>query len=86
MSRQGYCIWFVLMNLLFGCSGRVNNEDSAHIVVVGTAINLKYAAGVMSNEQDYYLDGILSWDENMLGKRVSVEGELFVEIFLQFRH
>lgn len=87
MTRINLCFLVLLVNLLFGCTGEVNTEDgnhtedSNHIIVVGTAINLKYAAGVMSNEQDYYLDGVFSWDDNMLGKRVSVKGELFVKIF-----
>jgi hypothetical protein len=101
MIKISLCFLVLLVNLLTGCSGKVNNEDSSHteedssrteedssrtedsshIIVIGTAINLKYAAGVISNEQDYYLDGVLSWDENMLGKRVSVKGELFVKIF-----
>lgn len=79
MTQINLCFWVVLVSLLFGCSGKSNNEDGAHIVVVGTAINMKSGAAVESNEDIYYLDGILSWDKNMLEKRIRVEGELFCE-------
>lgn len=80
MIRINLCVWVVLASLLFGCSGKVENNDNDHVVVVGTAYNLKSGAGVISNEEVYYLDSVDSWDENMLEKRVVVEGELFVEI------
>lgn len=81
MTRSNLCLWLVLGNLLIGCLEKVNNKDSAHIVVEGTAINLKSGAAVESNDDIYYVDGILSWDKNMLEKRVRVDGDLFVKIF-----
>lgn len=69
------------MILFLGCYPNENkNDDSSHIVLVGTAVNLKLGAGVISNENTYYIDGVDSWDNKILEKRVRVEGELFVEI------
>lgn len=81
MTRLNLCLWGMLVSFLFACSGEMSNKDSTHIVVVGTAINLKSGAAVESNEDIYYLDDMLSWDSNMLNKRVQVEGELFVKIY-----
>lgn len=80
MIRVNLFFWVVLVNLLLGCSGNVDKKDSDYVVVVGTAFNLKSGAGVISSKEVYYLEGVESWDDNMLEKRVMVQGELFVEI------
>jgi hypothetical protein len=80
MTKMNLFIWAVLSNLLFGCYMTENKNDSNHFVVVGTAVNLKLGAGVISNERVYYLDEVESWEEKNLEKRVRVEGELFVKI------
>jgi hypothetical protein len=80
MTTIKLCKWIVVMNLLFGCSSKDGNGESVHIVVIGTAVHLKSGAGVISDGEVYRLDGVELWDENILDKRVRVEGELFVEV------
>lgn len=81
MIRIEFCFLVVLVNFLFGCSGETNDKDRTHIVVVGTAVNMVSGAAVESNGSIYYLDDVLSWDEHTLGKKVKVEGDLFVKIY-----
>jgi hypothetical protein len=70
-------LYFCLMPLLF------NSPDTSkhNIVVIGKAYNAKDGAWILSigDEKHYFLDGIVSWDEKIEGKKVKVRGRLLIE-------
>ncbi len=54
-----------------------NNPDTTKITVVGTAVDIKHHAAVLTDDSLlYYLDGIDHWDVKYMGKRVKVTGKL----------
>lgn len=58
------------------------NSEGEPIVILGKAQNAKAGAVVLTPERKvYYLEGIDSWDTEMLGKEVEVTGQLKVETF-----
>ena len=62
---------------LLSC-GNVNKDD---IEVIGQAQNTKAGATVVSREDKkiYYVDGLDSWNDKIIGKIVKVSGKLLVE-------
>jgi hypothetical protein len=64
--------------LVFALCGR---NESKSIVVIGIAENLKAGAAVISESDDkmYYVDGVDSWGDEILGKRIKVKGKLRVK-------
>lgn len=73
-------IWIVIVASLIGCDKKVYENDRNHIVLIGIAENMKGGIGVTSDENLYQFDlNVYSWNNNF-GKRIRVEGELFVEI------
>ena len=56
-------------------------EKKYDIVVVGTAVNRKEGASVISrsNKKYYFLDGIDSWDQKTKGNMIKVSGTLLIE-------
>lgn len=54
-----------------------NDLHPAKITVVGTAVDIKHHAAVLTDDSLlYYLDGIDHWDAKYMGKRVKVTGKL----------
>ncbi len=59
-----------------------NNPSATKITVIGTAVELKQGAAVRTDENIIYdLDGVYSWDDEYLGKRVKVTGRL---VFMEY--
>ncbi len=69
---------FLVMTLL---GGRELPEKD--MVVIGFAENAKAGAVVLSaqDKKMYYVGGVSSWEEGMVGKKVKVTGRLKVEKF-----
>lgn len=78
--------FFFFILLLQGCRS-TNGDDVAvdkdHIVVIGYTGNVKDGGLVISKTDDkgYYVEGVDSWDENMVGKMVKVSGKLLIDEF-----
>ena len=70
-------LYFGLMPLLLNFTDTSKNN----IVVIGEAYNEKNGAWILSkgDKKNYFLDGIESWDEKIVGKKVKVWGRLLVE-------
>lgn len=69
---------FLVITLSGG--GNLSKKDT---VVIGSAENAKAGAVVLSAEDKrmYYVGGLSSWEEGMVGKKVKVTGKLKVEKF-----
>jgi hypothetical protein len=73
----------LLVMILFSLSGNYESGRKK-IVVIGIAEQVKVGAYVMSDDSTpYYLDGVTHWENEILGKRVRVAGELIIEEFYQ---
>lgn len=59
--------------------------DKQQIKIIGTAVNLKAGAVVISQEDKkmYYLDGMSNWSEEMVGKTINASGYLKIIIAKQ---
>ena len=57
------------------------SDFNNRIAIIGKAKNVKAAALIISNNdrKEYELDGIVSWDEKILGKTIKVSGKLFIK-------
>ncbi|RAW01110.1 hypothetical protein [Pseudochryseolinea flava] len=66
-----------LMMTMFCC------QNSEKILVTGVAIDCKAGAGVLTvpDSSLYYVDGIDYWEDNVLGRRIRVEGKLLLRNF-----
>ena len=62
---------------LLSCESVIKDD----IVVIGPAQNAKAGATVVSSEdkKNYYVDGLDSWNDKIIGKAVKVSGKLLVE-------
>lgn len=71
-------LYFVVMTLLSG-----GNFPEKDMVVIGYAENAKAGAVVLSaqDKKMYYVGGISSWEEGVVGKNVKVTGKLKIEKF-----
>jgi hypothetical protein len=71
-------ISFYLITLL-----SYGTADKKDIIIIGKAENAKAGAMVVSKSDNkgYYIAGIASWDERIVGKTIKVQGKLFIEEF-----
>jgi hypothetical protein len=54
--------------------------EKEKITVIGTAWNAKRSAIIVTDSnQVFYIDKLFSWDPKLYGKKVKVNGELFIE-------
>jgi hypothetical protein len=70
-------IYFSFMSLLINCKDTSKND----ILIIGRAYEEKDGAVVISNKDknQYYLDGIDSWDDSIYGKVIKVSGRLLIQ-------
>jgi hypothetical protein len=71
-------LYFLVITFLGG-----KNLPEKEIVVIGNAENAKAGAVVVSvqDKKMYYVGGLSSWEEGVVGKKVKVTGKLKVEKF-----
>jgi hypothetical protein len=69
-------LYFCFMPLLLNC----NDTSKNNIVVIGEAYDSKDGIWILSKDgKNYFLDGIGSRDEKIIGKKVKVWGRLLIE-------
>jgi hypothetical protein len=73
------CLYIITLTTL-SCSPNLTDHNDKKFVVIGTALNAKGAAVVVTDSGHYYLEGLDSWDEKYYGKQVKVTGTLRVTI------
>lgn len=57
-----------------------NDTSKNNVVIVGKAYNEKDGAWVLSKDnKNYFLNGLESWDEKNVGKKIKVWGRLLIE-------
>ena len=69
------------MTMLSALSGNLDNCNNKRITVIGTALDDKEGAFVLTEKHSmYFVDGLEEgWDEKYYGKKVKVTGKLILK-------
>ena len=74
----------LILKIYFGLTSLITNPTDTSkndVVIIGEAYNEKNGAWIYSKKrkENYFLEGIDSWDENIVVKTVKVWGKLLIE-------
>ena len=76
------CFCAILLNFSCNASKLSNNNINKRITVVGTALEDKGGATVITDtpqRRKYFIDGLDEWNKKYYGKKVKVTGILVIE-------
>src|SRR5690242_7174447 len=73
----------LMPSIIFNCHNNkeMKKEALGSITVTGFAEDAKSGATIQSADRIYFLEGIESWDKDLIGKKIKVSGILIKESY-----